>query len=75
MLVICFVVVVVLLREATAVCMTIHVRSRGVAFLAESQLCVCSWEDDINSVGVKEGWGGCGGGRGVQVQASVSVQA
>ena len=41
--------------------MTIHVRSRGVAFLAESQLCVCSWEDDINSVGVKEGWGGVGG--------------
>lgn len=52
-------VVVVLLREATAVCMTIHVRSRGVAFLAESQLCVCSWEDDINSVGVKDG--GVGG--------------
>ena len=42
--------------------MSIHVRNRGVAFLAESQLCVCSWEDDINSVGVKEGWGGGGGG-------------
>lgn len=61
-----FKILFLLQREATA--MTIHVRSRGVAFLAESQFCVCSWEDDINSVGVK---GGGGGG----VQASVCGQA